>query len=1224
MVNVTSRASVHGVPLGSKIEKQENKKTKDVFSTPTAATLRPTKNAHAIPQHESDVPHGTTTEVPRPSSWITGESGETIPAVTSENVERAEALDTITTGTSTRGTHLTETVLEANHAENLESGTPLPDFIPPNSMPVNPSNAKSSDIPSNTDSITPGANLTIAGLKLSTTDVLSESAGLVLNEGLTSATAASTNADHLARTTALPATEVLTPSSPSPVTLIHLTPAYRKGIEEAPASMWTAVAAGTKETIVRDNGELPETVVTLPLLTVAMPTTTMHTTAPNRLETDSLFLNTLGEGQAGWTTEFTHATTASPTKIRISTADESYVKTTHYEERDLVFASSGSEVTVTTSRSQATKTSVSFETLTGRSLPLTSDTESAYYPDFTSSLTNTPASLMKEEERTTQITPGLFAKMDVKEETISSDHKKSTSVNDVLTTIKEAIKTTLTPTIMNAPTSSPKIASQCQQQDCSLTTEVGAGSPISPERTPPKSTSGTTLPSVTKDIGKELAEELDTAENPDAEQRGAEFEGNGAPLSTSSRNEDDTSYPHSITPTELGVSFALSTKQNLDATGVREVHPQDDIKIAIALPTGKTGLTAPHSTTHTVMPTFTGAPLPSTVVQQVAAHLNLTSTRPNGGPGSTKVPSVNGVADVSIARNSSKPPELDGTPNKSTLAVFTTRHGVFQSTLKTEQPTGSESQTTLPMLPTTDKERQALPAAGLGVTTALTNSSDFSSTGTDSAYTEGTSTNSLEDPSSAALSSLDDSWQTLTPSGTSLKDVGEAVLSSSTRSWQDEKDDLFQPNVEAENLDTTKDRLIATVTSADFPIYQLPSSTLGLAQTVPEIQESTASALSNPPANTKTPFATTAGQTIHDFRTAESNVESESAFSNQNKETTATVERAVLDSDAVTTGKAYQNDVEESSERLTEELHLSKSIWRSKIMKPSFTMYLTTHFPRMPNSNTPRTSDYPGNYASELDAGTPTTPADGETRAAESTSEMDEVNLTPSEFPQQRFTATQVPSPLGTVSYTDGRARHEKLSTTNIPQYGLSRTTEAVKISLPGLKSDDETKLEKDMRHTSVPETSTVPGLTSGRSAYMSSTEQISHEPSTLGETVRTQTEDGGKNTFTGAIATPSKQYAESRSLVATSSTISTPEPSMSTTHTATTSPAAAKQETTTTAPICKTSFGLFRHPTDCNLFVHCSYSKPYVKKCPANLHFNERIMVCDYPYRAGCLISRV
>nr|XP_037284871.1 uncharacterized protein LOC119177784 isoform X3 [Rhipicephalus microplus] len=57
-----------------------------------------------------------------------------------------------------------------------------------------------------------------------------------------------------------------------------------------------------------------------------------------------------------------------------------------------------------------------------------------------------------------------------------------------------------------------------------------------------------------------------------------------------------------------------------------------------------------------------------------------------------------------------------------------------------------------------------------------------------------------------------------------------------------------------------------------------------------------------------------------------------------------------------------------------------------------------------------------------------------------------------------------------------------------------------------------------------------------------------------------------------------------------------------------------------TRAPLCKSTFGLFRHPTDCNLFVHCSNFVPFIKKCPANLHFNEKIMVCDWPYRAGCL----
>ena len=42
----------------------------------------------------------------------------------------------------------------------------------------------------------------------------------------------------------------------------------------------------------------------------------------------------------------------------------------------------------------------------------------------------------------------------------------------------------------------------------------------------------------------------------------------------------------------------------------------------------------------------------------------------------------------------------------------------------------------------------------------------------------------------------------------------------------------------------------------------------------------------------------------------------------------------------------------------------------------------------------------------------------------------------------------------------------------------------------------------------------------------------------------------------------------------------------------------------------CPTSQGLFSHPTDCHLFLHCDHGQPYVKECPASLQFNPTLMV--------------
>ncbi|XP_065160686.1 peritrophin-1-like [Atheta coriaria] len=39
----------------------------------------------------------------------------------------------------------------------------------------------------------------------------------------------------------------------------------------------------------------------------------------------------------------------------------------------------------------------------------------------------------------------------------------------------------------------------------------------------------------------------------------------------------------------------------------------------------------------------------------------------------------------------------------------------------------------------------------------------------------------------------------------------------------------------------------------------------------------------------------------------------------------------------------------------------------------------------------------------------------------------------------------------------------------------------------------------------------------------------------------------------------------------------------------------------------------------DCTKFCHCANDGNWMKNCPAELHFNPTLMVCDWPYRAGC-----
>eukprot|EP00795_Rhopilema_esculentum_P013951 gene13951-4910_t len=52
----------------------------------------------------------------------------------------------------------------------------------------------------------------------------------------------------------------------------------------------------------------------------------------------------------------------------------------------------------------------------------------------------------------------------------------------------------------------------------------------------------------------------------------------------------------------------------------------------------------------------------------------------------------------------------------------------------------------------------------------------------------------------------------------------------------------------------------------------------------------------------------------------------------------------------------------------------------------------------------------------------------------------------------------------------------------------------------------------------------------------------------------------------------------------------------------------------------CKTrSSGFYSDPTDCQYFIQCANSKTYRKKCPNDLHWNDKIKNCDYPSKAGC-----
>nr|XP_036232671.1 peritrophin-1-like [Bactrocera oleae] len=45
--------------------------------------------------------------------------------------------------------------------------------------------------------------------------------------------------------------------------------------------------------------------------------------------------------------------------------------------------------------------------------------------------------------------------------------------------------------------------------------------------------------------------------------------------------------------------------------------------------------------------------------------------------------------------------------------------------------------------------------------------------------------------------------------------------------------------------------------------------------------------------------------------------------------------------------------------------------------------------------------------------------------------------------------------------------------------------------------------------------------------------------------------------------------------------------------------------------------------PSNCGIFYKCERGRPIVNKCPQGLHYNKRIMVCDYPSSAQCVAAK-
>nr|XP_049702451.1 integumentary mucin C.1-like [Helicoverpa armigera] len=164
--------------------------------------------------------------------------------------------------------------------------------------------------------------------------------------------------------------------------------------------------------------------------------------------------------------------------------------------------------------------------------------------------------------------------------------------------------------------------------------------------------------------------------------------------------------------------------------------------------------------------------------------------------------------------------------------------------------------------------------------------------------------------------------------------------------------------------------------------------------------------------------------------------------------------------------------------------------------------------------------------------------------------------------------------------------------------------------------------------------------------------EPTTPEPTTPEPTTTTTTPEPTTTTTTTTTTTPAP--------TTTTTTTTTPAPTTTTTTTTTTTPAPTTTTPTTTttttpAPTTTTStttttqaptaapttaapttevpidflpngcpvnphiHWLLPHETDCNAFYYCVWGQLVLRQCPATLHFNRVIQVCDWPWDAGC-----
>ncbi|MEU8764734.1 carbohydrate-binding module family 14 protein [Streptomyces sp. NPDC048659] len=58
----------------------------------------------------------------------------------------------------------------------------------------------------------------------------------------------------------------------------------------------------------------------------------------------------------------------------------------------------------------------------------------------------------------------------------------------------------------------------------------------------------------------------------------------------------------------------------------------------------------------------------------------------------------------------------------------------------------------------------------------------------------------------------------------------------------------------------------------------------------------------------------------------------------------------------------------------------------------------------------------------------------------------------------------------------------------------------------------------------------------------------------------------------------------------------------------------ASSAEAGNSVGVCVAGTGLFAHPDEPHLFVHCEGSAPYIKECPPGMEFNRSLTTCDWP----------